>query len=256
MVQRTPNLENLRLCILASNSEGGKSSLLKYFIQENINKKVRNYKKIILVCPTYYLQETYQFIPEVWVYDHDLDINEFVEKLFEIQKSKAINNKIPESEKILLVLDDVLGSVQGNCKALMMIASKARHHLIDTIILSQTIGFLSSRTLRSNSTYMLLGKMSDDNLEIVIKKLQSYMSREEALYFVNKVWSDPYRFIVINNSTKDTGPPIYTYKLDIKKLRPNYRIVLKEKDIEQDKIENELLRETEPEQKILEAMQS
>lgn len=244
VIHSRPKWHESNLTLIISNSAGGKTTVVMEIIQDCMRRPHPIYKKVILLSPTHELSRSYDCLPNEWKFEN-FEFEGFIKRLFEIQKKKLDIElgEIPPSERILLILDDCLGIINGYSRMLTTLAAQGRHYKISTIILSQHTSGLCNPILRSNSMYILLGRMNDVNRQKVVDVLSSMGPKQQAIEYVNKVFDQSkYRFIVLSNNPNDELS-LYTYKVDIEKLVPNFRIQLKNNPLmhntDEDKLEEQ-----------------
>jgi len=228
--QKRPNFSKSRLTLIIGNSLCGKTTIVREIIQSGMREKPHpRWKKIILLCPTHHLNNSYNAIPDEWKFK-DFDVTTLIKRIFALQekKYKPEQGCIPKSEKILLILDDCIGIISGQNKILNEIAGTARHYNVDVIIISQHITGLASPIVRSNSTFTILGRMQDVNRKHIGEALSCYGNKNEVKNYINKIFSDEYRFIVLSNDPDDSIP-CYTYKADLRNISDKFKIHLKQK---------------------------
>lgn len=234
ITQKTPIFRGSRMTVLIGNSFAGKTTIVRQIIYDAMKGPHPRYKKILLLCPTHDMGSDYDMLPEEWKFKQ-FDLKGFYERLKEVQYRKRDPNTkaVPDSDRVLLILDDCITDISGTDPTLKDIASKARHYKIDVIIVSQHMSGLTSPLVRSNTTTTLFGRMQDVNRETVTKTIASMGTKKDAVDYVNKTFSDPYRFIVLSNHPDDEMP-LYTYKVNTKKLPDKFKIRLKPKQVNED----------------------
>jgi hypothetical protein len=234
ILHKAPDFHKNRLMLLIANSLAGKTTVVQQYIHDTMKGPHPRYKKILLLCPTHHMSRSYDMLPDEWKFK-DFEIAGFYRRLQEVQERKRDpeTKEVPESERVLLILDDCIGTVSGRDNTLQEIAGKARHYKIDVIVVSQHTSGLACPIVRSNTTFTMLGLMQDTNREKVVKTLASLGSKKEAIDYVNKVFSDPYRFIVLSNHPEDEMP-LYTYKVNRDKIPAGFKIRLKPRQVDED----------------------
>lgn len=234
IIQKTPIFNDSRLMLLIGNSLCGKTTIVRKYIMDTMKGPHPRYKKILLLCPTHDMSQSYDMLPDEWKFSN-FDVKGFYQRLEEVQRRKRdpVTKEVPNSERVLVILDDCIGTVSGRDNTLQIIAAKARHYKIDVIVVSQHTTGLACPIVRSNTTFTILGRMQDTNREKVVKTLTSLGPKAQAIDYVNKVFSDPYRFIVLSNHPEDTSS-LYTYKADLSTIPDSFKIRLKPKQISED----------------------
>jgi hypothetical protein len=76
--------------------------------------------------------------------------------------------------------------------------------------------------------------MQDINRKRIQETLSCYGKDTEVKNYINKIFSDPYRFIVLSNDPDDKIP-CYTYKAELKSISSKFKIHLKQK-VDDDKL--------------------
>ena len=116
-------LEKNSIIFIAGSPGAGKSHLIKFLVYTY----AKQFNYIYSICPTKY-DGDYDYLPDKFVLD--IYNEEFIEKLIDIQQS---NNK----KRVLLILDDILGSINFDKPLWQKITTRYRHLNISIIIATQ-----------------------------------------------------------------------------------------------------------------------
>jgi len=196
------NLENANKClnlimpglfIIAGVTESGKTMLCKLLLYYNHDK----YDKVLVVCPTKDLQDSYDFI------DHDnikvTADEDYVIELLDSQEDR-INQKNPQ--RLCLILDDFIGSeeIKLRSKLFNRIAGTSRHYQISIFLITQHLNILPP-IIRDNARSCFITKLKASNLKVAHELQSEVASSTQFISIMNDIARHKYRFVRIDKDS-------------------------------------------------------
>jgi hypothetical protein len=122
-----------------------------------------------------------------------------------IEKQEGIIRRLGKkyAKHVLIICEDLAdeGSF-NNSKLLQRIAFRGRHALVSIIVSSQKLSSIS-RGVRINSTYIAAFRPSGSEEEWYYNEFIPKRLVKQAQVVFNKVWDEPYQFLLIDRLTKD-----------------------------------------------------
>ena len=119
-------------------------------------------------------------------------------------KIKEINDEIKplnEYENGIIVFDDILGS--SNSRFIDQFFIRGRHNNLDIYYLSQSYFDLPKRTIRNNSTKIILFNQTLKDIEHIYRDVAGYdMNYDEFKELCRKSWEEDYNYLCIDRSKK------------------------------------------------------
>jgi len=211
-----PQFENAHYIVIGGLSRGGKGVLMQEIVSRvtETHPECRFWGKIIILCPTANLQDSYrEMFPAEWIMTH-FDIDTVIRELIESQEQLADH----ERQRVLLIIDDVIGVCTS--KLLQRLAVSGRWYKIDTIICAQHLKGLINPCIRSNASYILCTKVSGSSRQVIIDEIPRniFTTTTKAKQFVDSCMQQPYLFIGLSNNPSE--PPVFTMKVDIDEFNP------------------------------------
>jgi hypothetical protein len=193
----------------------GKSYLSRDLVYNEFYKN-RKYKFFILISPTCFLNDDYNFIPDEWKFERFSTL--LLQKLFKRQDDLKKKYKNKGDFNTLLILDDVVGlSNQEQSKLLATILLSGRHRRI-SIILSLQYLFTKemSKSCRDCLDYGFIFPQSNtENIKAVVSQwLGGSKEKEkegwEIVKTVPKI--ENHQILVIDNTKiSDKNDNLYSY---------------------------------------------
>lgn len=118
---------------------------------------------------------------------------DYYEDSVEIPDPKDVNNK----KKNLFVFDDIM--TNSNQSKAEDFYTRGRHNNTSSIYISQNFHKLPRQTIRSNANILILFKLSEKDLRHIYNDfISNDMDWIEFKEFCNKVWNEPFNYIIIN----------------------------------------------------------
>jgi len=190
--------------------ESGKSYLTKYLVKYWTEQK--QFDKVFAITNTNSVNNEYDYLPEGNIF------NRFEEKiisnLMELQR-QAINQFGKDSKKIqrvLLILDDVIGSLPPRNKILEELYSQGRHYKISLILNIQISKNELDPTIRSNLDYFIIGYNGKRTFSNLYDEVDFPGNEQEFIRFLSDNTTD-HNFVVYINKIIQEKDPRARYKI-------------------------------------------
>lgn len=184
---------------LVGASGSGKTNLLLNLIDQY--KKKFRMQDVIIMSPSLGLDDKLDMIKAKWKYDNFRpDVIEAI-----VNQQKAIKtlepNKVPN---ILIILDDCLQSRAFNHHGAIETGFvRLRHYNISLIITSQKYSGLS-RTIRLNCKCLVIFEpYNQSEFDHILDENTDKYTRLKLKNMMDDVYSQPYSFLMINNTERD-----------------------------------------------------
>ena len=182
---------------LVAKRNSGKSVLLKYLVQEEI----QHYKKIFVICPTNF-NGFYDWIEPNCIFEtYD---EEWVEKLISKMSFLNKNKNNDTADHVLLILVDCCSDTKFHAsKSIKKLFSRGRHSFISIIIMCQMLHHIPP-LCRNNSDFLLVGQLNNQNLDLLCDEFRTGLEKKDFKSMYKRLTTD-FSFLVINNnSVKDS----------------------------------------------------
>ena len=211
-----PQFEKAHFVIIGGLARGGKGVLMQDIVSKvtETHPEFRFWGKIMILCPTANLQDSYrEMFPQEWTMTQ-FDIDTVIRELLDSQEQLADH----ERQRVLLIIDDVIGVCTS--KLLQRLAVSGRWYKIDTIILAQHLKGLINPCIRSNASYILCTKVSGSSRQVIIDEIPRniFPTTNKAKQFVDANMQIPYQFIGLSNNPEE--PPVFTMKVNMDEFNP------------------------------------
>lgn len=194
-----------------------------YLIGNMLRIGMLDFDHIIVMCPTLEFNDDYlDFIDdENFTFINNIT-REDIQDLF--KKQSACMRKVKQQERngpgdddliicpdTLLILDDCIDSGVLTFKGIVdRIAERGRHINLSVIVSSQRISAIS-RSIRINSDYFLIfSPYSIGELEQFLEQFVSRPKRKELRLKLHDIFSEPYRFIFLDNTERRSTDKLKT----------------------------------------------
>ncbi len=192
----------------------GKTFMFEKVIPQLIIRN--NVSKTILVSGTGKIQDNFKFVKDKDRYEPK-DLTDVILKLLTIQKRKK--EKGGRAPRIMLILDDVVGTTSGNKslrynKELEFIYIGGRHYHIDIITLVQNL-LAVPPSIRQNTDVLVIFKTPSWNKQKFI--IENFISgtvgdkKESRRLIMEEIFNEPYKALIINLHNIQKSNSIYDY---------------------------------------------
>lgn len=188
-------------CLLSGGSGSGKTMLCLNLLKRK--HFFKNYFDVIfLFSPTAGKDETQQLlnIPSSNICsDLDHEGPEHLDFIFEVQQKEIESNGISDSDKILIIFDDIISSVKFlNSPIYKKVLIQGRHSNISSITLTQKFHAIP-RTLRLQMTDVFFFPSSRSEVERLVSEFTPPgKTKKQFEQLVNTATSGQYSFLYIN----------------------------------------------------------
>jgi hypothetical protein len=132
----------------------------------------------------------------------------------ELQREAVKGNgkKKIKVQNVLLILDDVIGSLPPRNKVLEELYTQGRHYKISLILNIQIAKNELDPTIRSNLDYFIMGYNGKRTFENLYNEVDFEGNKDQFIRFMNDNTSD-YNFVIYNNKVVNTKDPMARYKI-------------------------------------------
>lgn len=190
--------------------ESGKSYLTKYLVKYWLENKDIDY--IFAVTNTGEMNKEYDYLPKDFVnarYDEN-----FIRGIMETQKEhiKKWGLKSKKVKNVLIILDDVIGSLPPRNKTLQELYSQGRHYKISIILNIQISKNELDTVIRDNLDYFIIGHNGKRSYSNLYKELDFPENESEFQKFMHDNTID-HQFVVYNNKVIKSPDPLSRYKI-------------------------------------------
>jgi len=206
--------------------ETGKSYLTKYCVKNWMAEK--KFDRVFVMTNTGEVNEEYNYLPKQDVIPR---YNEaFIRKLMQLQKTAVAkygkdSNKI---QNVLLILDDVIGSLPAGDETMRELISQGRHYKISLIMNIQISKRELDPTMRANADYFMIGYNGKQVFANLYDELDFPGNKTEFVRFMMNNTTH-HNFVIYVNSVKmlKTADPKEKYKIiraegDLDKFKVKY----------------------------------
>lgn len=179
------------IMLFVAGPESGKTHLIKYMMYRLVGKGV--FVRGIVFCPTYALNNSYNYIPESYVYPRYED--EYLKNFLRYQR----DNK---QKPAFLILDDCIGSLNFNSKIISHLFTCYRHYNL-TIFLSTQYIYKIPPVIRECATFAFIFFTS--NMRSIEALQQTYftdISKDQTLQFITNNCNEKGKFILVLNQNQ------------------------------------------------------
>jgi hypothetical protein len=215
-------LDKDRTLLIGGNSACGKSVICYDLVTRKLKENPDRWAGgIYFLAPTGLMQRTFRFLPREWIYTDPTKFIEIISDIMEYQKEKCEKYGGPERvPSILIIMDDCLGSFKATDRLFTSFVTTGRHYKISLIVLTQHLKCpLTGPAMRENIITGIFGITSDSSEDVVIGFLRGTSKREKKRY-LEKVWSEPFMFVVTNNAPRPKYGRQHLLQINSKKLIP------------------------------------
>lgn len=213
-------LDDDRTLLIGGNSASGKSIICYDIVTRILKKNPERWPGgIYFLSPTGLMQKTFNFIPREWVYDDPSQYPSIIAEVMDSQKEKCKKYGERRLSSVLIIMDDCLGSFKTD-KVFTSFVTTGRHYKITLIILTQHLKCqLTGPAMRENIITGIFGITSDSSAEVVLGFLRGESKKEKRKY-LDKVWAEPFVFVVVNNMPRPKHGRQHLLRVDPAKMIP------------------------------------
>jgi hypothetical protein len=158
--------------------------------------------EVYIFSQTEYVSKSFDCLPPTHVFNGWMPA--VVNKLMHSQEKEVIKHGREKAHRLLLILDDVIGSLAPTDATIGKLYTLGRHFNITIMTLLQYSKGVLSPTLRCNSDYLFLGRLSTQALGVLYETVHFEGSQSDFLKYVQKQQSlSPYTFLLYDSLTAD-----------------------------------------------------
>ena len=183
--------------VFCSRRNSGKSYLAKYVLHSLVQQGLVD--EVFIISQTEHISKSFD------IFDDDHIIREynpsFIAKLIK-QQSESIKKLGKEkAPKVVLILDDVIGTVSPNDSALNSLFTLSRHVNISVFLLVQHVKLVFSPCLRQNVDYLYIGQLNDEALGVLFNVAHFQGSLRDFKKYVGEKQQGKFTFVVYDSLT-------------------------------------------------------
>ena len=143
----------------------GKTFYLLNMLEEHYKK---HFDYIILICPTFSLNKTYQ----EWKYINDSDLFSIECDQDKVDKILHIVQEIFKGTNSLIILDDCASSqdVKNRTSELVKLAFSARHFGLSTIVITQQLNSISKPYRDNVARVVTFYNPDEDDMNVIFRR--------------------------------------------------------------------------------------
>ena len=189
----------LACCIAKRNS--GKSFLTKYLVKYFIDNG--QIDEVMAFTQTNDMNNEYDYLKKKYVFDRYDD--DKMNKIMELQK-KQIKKYGKESKKvknILIILDDVIGSLDAYSPVIRRLITQGRHYNISLILNIQISKRELSTDFRANADIFIVGYNNRNTIKSLYEEFEFDGNLKDFINFIHKNTTD-YNFVLYINKVMNT----------------------------------------------------
>ena len=179
--------------IICGMTNCGKTFYLLNMMETQVNK---HFDYIILICPTYTWNETYQ----EWEYINDPDFIAIECDQDNVDRILNFVQVIYKGTNSLIILDDCASSqdVKNRTSELVKLAFSARHFGLSTIVITQQLNSIS-KPYRDNVAKVISFYNPDkDDMNVIFRRYLGHSSKKERTQLVENLKNHKYATLEIN----------------------------------------------------------
>jgi len=200
----------------------GKSFLTKYLVHNWIENG--DIDEVMAFTNTNELNGEYDYLKKKFIFNRYDE--QTMKKIMEAQKTQIKKN--PKKVKnILVIMDDVIGSLDSYSPTVRELITQGRHYKISLILNIQISKREFSTDFRKNADYFLIGYNGKDTFRQLYEEFEFKGKLNEFVEFMHQNTTD-YNFVLYVNKVMDTYDVNKRYKIiraedseEIKKFKVN-----------------------------------
>ena len=183
--------------VFCSRRNSGKSYLAKYVLHSLVQQQ--------LVDEVYIISQTEHISKSFDCFDDAHIVREYnpawIQKLIKDQAAAIQKQGKDKAPKIVLILDDVIGTVSPNDPTLNSLFTLSRHCNISVFLLVQHVKQVFSPCLRQNVDYLYIGQVNDEALGVLYGVGHFPGTLKDFKKFVGEKQKEKFTFVVYDSLT-------------------------------------------------------
>ena len=179
--------------IICGMTNSGKTYYLLNLLETQFKK---HFDYIILICPTFSWNKTYQ----EWKYINDSDLFSIECDQDKVDKRLYIVQEIFKGTNSLIILDDCASSqdVKNRTSELVKLAFSARHYQLSTIVITQQLTSIS-KPYRDNVAKVITFYNSDeDDMNVIFRRYLGHSTKSDRKTIIEKLKNTKYATLEID----------------------------------------------------------
>ena len=181
-----------------SRRNSGKSHLARHLLYNLLDNDLID--EAFIFSQTEYVSKSFDCLPSSHVFSGWKP--DIVNKIMKKQEQQVTKKGRDASHRVLLILDDVVGSLSPTDQTIQKLYTLGRHFNITVICLLQYSKGVLSPCLRCNSDYLFLGRLSTQALGVLYETCHFDGGLPDFVKFIQKQQSiSPYTFLMYDSLT-------------------------------------------------------
>ena len=181
-----------------SRRNSGKSHLARFLLYNLLDMDMVD--EVFIFSQTEYVSKSFDCLPKSHVFNGWMP--NIVVKIMKTQEKEVIKLGREKAHRVLLILDDVIGSLSPTDQIIQKLYTLGRHFNMTIVTLLQYSKGVLSPTLRCNSDYLFLGRLSTQALGVLYETCHYDGNLPQFIKFVQKQQSlGPYTFLLYDSLT-------------------------------------------------------
>jgi hypothetical protein len=183
--------------VFCSRRNSGKSYLAKYVLHSLVQDGLVD--EVFIISQTEHISKSFD------VFDDEHIVKEynpvFIENLIKQQAESIKKLGKEKAPKVVLILDDVIGTVSPNDSTLNSLFTLSRHVNISVFLLVQHVKLVFSPCLRQNVDYLYIGQVNDEALTVLFNVAHYPGSLKDFKNFIGKSQEGKFTFVCYDSLT-------------------------------------------------------
>ena len=183
--------------VFCSRRNSGKSYLAKYILHSLVQGGLVD--EVFIVSQTEHISKSFDCFDDAHIVKEYKP--SFIERLIKEQSASIQKQGKDKAPEIVLILDDVIGTVNPNDATLNSLFTLSRHCNISVFLLVQHVKQVFSPCLRQNVDYLFIGQVNDKALGVLYGVGHYPASLKEFKKFVSEKQKEKFTFVVFDSLT-------------------------------------------------------
>ena len=178
--------------VFCSRRNSGKSYLAKYVLHSLVQQGLVD--EVFIISQTEHISKSFDCFDDTHIV-HSYN-PAWIQKLIKEQAAAIQKQGKDKAPKIVLILDDVIGTVSPNDGVLNSLFTLSRHVNVSVFLLVQHVKAVFSATLRMNTDYLYLNQVNDEALGVLYGVGHYPGTLREFKKFVAEKQKEKFTFVV------------------------------------------------------------
>ena len=179
--------------IICGMTNSGKTYYLLNLLETQFKK---HFDYIILICPTFSWNKTYQ----EWKYINDSDLFSIECDQDKVDKRLYIVQEIFKGTNSLIILDDCASSqdVKNRTSELVKLAFSARHYQLSTIVITQQLTSISEPYRDNVAKVITFYNPDEDDMNVIFRRYLGHTAKSDRKTIIEKLKNTKYATLEID----------------------------------------------------------